>query len=954
LKSVGIPPLSDQNAWADVWYYELGMNVFPADTKNKRTYIKWGKWQDAPLPEEQFEEWKRTKAFANGMAIIPGKAWRGPHKDKYLIFIDCDNSKAIEEFCTRNGVKVPLEEISQKFIVEQHLDNPDKAHIYFYSEIPLPKRSSDLNNPEFKPEEQPAFEVKGEGSHGIAYATPSLHKGGHPYQIIGTTEPMALNKSEAEGMKLHLDAICKKYKLKYLENDDGNGKALIPMSELKKPGFVIYEGNNRHEALMRYMESQIKTKYGRWTWSEFKQDGYCWNQICCKPPLDDKEFERQWDSACNFIIPKVEAELDGNKPLPSPSTPAATYQPLKEEEGGGEEEEREEQREGLRTVSEKLSQPEIPAAFRNDYFEYLVVQAQKTVKEENALIRQIHLTELSAYSDDPNNLGVLAPTATGKSYPIMQCIKFTPGGKEIRIVGSMTPKVLVRERGVLVDKDRKPIARQVKKLKAQIKIANSKKQYNDVALLQEQLEKLLEDSAYILELSNMTLIFLEPPHPELWALLKPILSHDYWEIEHPFVDNVGRGLEVKRVITQGWPACIFCSARDESKWEIWPEIESRFMIQSPNMIKAKYEKGNELIAIKKWQPRGVKQQLIISDKDLQLGKDCFLYLKHQILQYKQKTDSPVWAPFGELVGQIFPSDKGQDNRAFNRFASILNIITLCKAHLRYKVLYDDEELVIPSLRDLQETLHVMQNMSGLPPHKLKFYKDYILPLWKEYNGVPLQTKQICDYYNAQNPNSKLKMNSDNLRKNYLQELVNHNYLEQDQDTNTKTPKYLFTPLVLDEGTEEKEDGNSTKASQKKQLTTAPTLEQVFNKLQFSKLLLPKNHTGIPKDWLKQQILQLSYRRLTDAQLKIISPEGQEVSIDDFIAEYENDQKLHYFFSTPRLVGDSDSVKIPSSEGSNKENKEKSTTNRSEEYKKLKTQPKVGQVDEIDERMNGEI
>jgi hypothetical protein len=51
-------------------------------------------------------------------------------------------------------------------------------------------------------------------------------------------------------------------------------------------------------------------------------------------------------------------------------------------------------------------------------------------------------------------------------------------------------------------------------------------------------------------------------------------------------------MEVKRVITRGFPACIFCSARDESKWDIWPEVESRFMIASPNMVKPKYQAGN--------------------------------------------------------------------------------------------------------------------------------------------------------------------------------------------------------------------------------------------------------------------------------------------------------------------------------------------------------------------------
>ncbi len=368
------------------------------------------------------------------------------------------------------------------------------------------------------------------------------------------------------------------------------------------------------------------------------------------------------------------------------------------------------------------------------------------------------------------------------------------------------------------------------------------------------------------------------------------------------------------------------------------------MIQSPNMIKAKYEQGNKLIAIKKWQPRGVKQQLIISDKDLQLGKDCFLRLEHLTLQYKEKTDSPVWAPFGELVGEVFPSDKGQDNRAFNRFATILNNLTLCKAHLRYKVRYDDEELVIPTLRDLQETLHVMQNMTGLPPHKLKLYNDYIVPLWHKL-GQGLTIKQIAEHYNAANKkNGMPPMNSDNLRKNYLEELVNHSYLEQEQDPNTNKTQYVYTPLILGEAEEaQKEKQGQQKKQEEDDSTTMPTLEGIFNNLHYSKLLLPENHKGIPQDWLKQQILQLSDRRLTDAPLKIVDVEGKEATIEDLITEYEKEQKLSDFFVKPRLVGDSDSVKITRSEDSSEVNNEKPTITGSEEDKKLKTEPKVVEV-----------
>jgi hypothetical protein len=57
--------------------------------------------------------------------------------------------------------------MAHKFIVEQHKDNLEKAHIYFYSPIPFPKKSSDSIL---------GLEVKGVGEHGIAYCAPSIHQ----------------------------------------------------------------------------------------------------------------------------------------------------------------------------------------------------------------------------------------------------------------------------------------------------------------------------------------------------------------------------------------------------------------------------------------------------------------------------------------------------------------------------------------------------------------------------------------------------------------------------------------------------------------------------------------------------------------------------------------------------------------------------------------------------------
>lgn len=103
-------------------------------------------------------------------------------------------------------------------VVEQHLDDRAKAHVLLYSHKPFRKKSSDNNgylNQKLNENEIPATEVKGLGSPGILFVTPSIHKNGQPYQIIGTSDPVI-----ADEFVNHIDSICKKNSIPYL---DGNG-----------------------------------------------------------------------------------------------------------------------------------------------------------------------------------------------------------------------------------------------------------------------------------------------------------------------------------------------------------------------------------------------------------------------------------------------------------------------------------------------------------------------------------------------------------------------------------------------------------------------------------------------------------------------------------------------------------------------------------------------------------
>ena len=99
-----------------------------------------------------------------------------------------------------------------------------------------------------------------------------------------------------------------------------------------------------------------------------------------------------------------------------------------------------------------------------------------------------------------------------------------------------------------------------------------------------------------------------------------------------------------------------------------------------------------------------------------------------------------------------------------RIFSFLRMVTILRAHLRCSLRYWDENLVIPDIADLHETLHIMQNLSGIPNYKLTMYDDFYLPCYqekyKEQNGEPdvsgdgnkkenifgLSNREFCDYY----------------------------------------------------------------------------------------------------------------------------------------------------------------------------------------------------------------
>ena len=298
--------------WADFWRYMIGVNVIPVDTRNKRPIVKWQEYQDAPVPEKQHQEWKSDGMFAKGMAIVLGKVWHRADKiGFYLAGIDADNRKAIEELCTRNGRVITMQDFAQWTVVEQHKDNLSRAHLYLYTTRPFAKKGSDNVSADMaariKADDIPAIEVKGLGVHGLMICSGSINKDGYGYEIIGTMEPAI-----ADDFEQHIDEICKKYGMAYLGTKDGNGKTLLPMRELFRPDHTVLEGHNRHEALLRVMESLLFRNGEILSLEEIRGLAEKWNAEHCRPPLSPEEVSRQWKDATNFVEQKTIASGDGD------------------------------------------------------------------------------------------------------------------------------------------------------------------------------------------------------------------------------------------------------------------------------------------------------------------------------------------------------------------------------------------------------------------------------------------------------------------------------------------------------------------------------------------------------------------------------------------------------------------------------------------------------------------
>jgi DNA polymerase family B len=312
------------------------------------------------------------------------------------------------------------------------------------------------------------------------------------------------------------------------------------------------------------------------------------------------------------------------------------------------------------------------------------------------------------------------------------------------------------------------------------------------------------------------------------------------------------------------------------------------------MITEKYHESNILIAQKKGLPQFMQQKLIASNKEVELAKKSILHIKMQI-QEASKNKPPVWIPYGEILAEMLPDKKGTDVRATQRMLSLAGMIPLTKIQIRVGSQMHDEHLIVASLEDLEEALEITQNQSGMPLFKLKVFKEIFLECFdkkkkigkvdedeeegKKESRIAVTIDNLTSHY-------RLKYGkpiaSKHMREYFIPEWLANNLVDE-IDSNIDKRKKIYYPLVDEKNTPDQ----AIMAS-----------NQVYFLSNFA-IKMPNDHPGLPKSWLKYEIMTLFRICEKDTQISFADYNENMIVENDFIQAYEHQgrKRLNQFVSS---------------------------------------------------------
>jgi len=237
-----------------------------------------------------------------------------------------------------------------------------------------------------------------------------------------------------------------------------------------------------------------------------------------------------------------------------------------------------------------------------------------------------------------------------------------------------------------------------------------------------------EMKGYLVDLSRKILIFLDQPHNELLARLRPLLSHDKKQIMLKITDKSQKfGLKTKNVLLRGYPSVIFCTAG----LRIDEQEATRFLLLSPEINQEKIRQGI-LESIKKEVDSQNYKSWLDENPERKLLKERIRAIKQEnIKEIKLSGEQKIIERFFNQTKLLKPRHQ----------RDIKRLISLIKSFALINLWWRDRKgtTITANDADIEQAFAVWDVISAsqelnLPPYIYNLYQEVILQAWKEKNA----------------------------------------------------------------------------------------------------------------------------------------------------------------------------------------------------------------------------
>jgi hypothetical protein len=527
----------------------------------------------------------------------------------------------------------------------------------------------------------------------------------------------------------------------------------------------------------------------------------------------------------------------------------------------------------------------------------------KEAREEDRLVKQILYTMLSAYTNNPINLAINAPSGEGKTYVIKKVGEKFPE-EDVMFLAQMTEKAVFHRHGILVIRNERtgqygPLDNQLAEIDSQIEDKELEIARTQDSLLKDGLrgyiknlegdkKELKANAKKLIDLSHKTLVFVDNPRPELFNALMPLLSHDRYEVEYEYVDT-HNGIKTRSNVLRGWPAVIFAQAIDYSHYQRYPEIQRRFIITNPKMTAEKYSEAVELIGERFGLPDFAYQARIVSDSDKKKACEIVRVIREKMLEVSNKVEpdkNNVIIPFYEVLTKLLSKEKAFDMTTANRFFGFLSLLPIVNIEKRPRLVLMDKKGydlgIIPFalFEDLNESEYLLRDANGVRPYILEWYNDVFLDAYNSKTiedskanskGEELREKRIAvttkELIEKTFDVRKKRLSSKQILQTYINPLINENYLDSINSEIDKRAHIYFPVLEI----------RNTK------LFLSP--ERNNSSLE-NKIIITNSALNPNKQYLNSKIEEiLHYSSDKDFSVKIVNHEEEELTKEDLVEQY---------------------------------------------------------------------